>query len=453
MMKSETRLSRLLVSVFERFEKKDLGYCVFGNYECLPYHTENDVDIWVGNYRETKKILMSVAKEQNLKLVLENKTASGSNFFFCVGTNEFIHIDLMHQVAWRSILPIFSRALIDRNKAIFNNICVAGEEVTAAGHLIYPLLTYEVVKEKYKEKINRLCLDSYNFRLILNEMLGEKLARDIIEDGAKKDWDCLLSKRARIKWTLIARNLCDHPVKMIRQLGSFFYSQLSRFLRPSGICVAFVGNDGCGKSTVVNELRGTIDKMGVKENSKFFYWRPFFFPEIKTIIPIAKKITRPNKNYDFTKEKKIYALPVSLAKLLYYVMDFIVGGLHGRIGVARGGIHIYDRHYDDLIVYPERFGMTLPKCLAEFFRFFVPQPDIIFFLNSSAAVIKERKYEIYDEELERQIGHYNLLSLNYSNYKKINGEQSIEVVTENVISHILDFLIKKTSRQTGCYEE
>ena len=133
-------------------------------------------------------------------------------------------------------------------------------------------------------------------------------------------------------------------------------------------------------------------------------------------------------------------------KYIYYVIDFVVGGLINRLKIARGGIHLYDRHYDDLIVYPERFGMTLPKGLANKFRFLVPQPDIVFFLHSRPEVIKKRKDEMYDEELDRQIEQYKSLASIYPNYKIINGEASVDVVRDNVVSVIVDCLERKAAR-------
>ena len=52
-----------------------------------------------------------------------------------------------------------------------------------------------------------------------------------------------------------------------------------------------------------------------------------------------------------------------------------------------------------MIVYPQRFGMNLPRGLMLFFYKFIPKPDKTFFLWCTPDEITARKQEYTNEEI------------------------------------------------------
>ena len=149
-------LKDLLLKFFSQLNNESIEYCVVGNYKGLPEYTENDVDIWVDDTDKAGEILLSLAKGIGLKLYILNKTANGTNNYFYVKTRngiEIIKIDLMCETAYKSILPLVTSNLIKSNREKYKGFFVANDLIESVMHLLYPLVTFGEVKEKYKEKL------------------------------------------------------------------------------------------------------------------------------------------------------------------------------------------------------------------------------------------------------------------------------------------------------------
>ena len=439
-----TSLSLLLRGLFSELETSEINFCIIGNYDSLPFYTENDVDIWVSDIRTAKRLLIETAKQIGFVPLLWNLTSNGVNCFLTNDKSEVIHIDLLKNVAWRSFIPIISKDALGKNISNFNGLKVASHEIAAFGHLLYPLLTFGEVKEKYKLRIHRFCATNEIFQDLIYEALGASLAERILKMICSEKWDDLVKVSRRVKFVITVKFFIKKPVIFTCELVKFVYFNFRKIIYPSGVAVAFVGTDGSGKSTLLEKLTPTLAEIQIKENSRVRYWRPFILPKISAIFRQEKQKEKMNERSYISSVPKFNRI-VSLIKFSYYFMDYFLGGIGSRLLVSRGGVILYDRHYDDLLVYPERFGMTLPTYIVKFCRLFLPQPDYVFYLKCSSTVLKERKKEIYDEELERQIIEYTKLESKYKNYHSINSELTADEV-HNLVKGIV---FKKIGRKAA----
>lgn len=441
--KKETELPLLLNQLFCTFSKEKIKYCVFGNYDMLPEFTTHDVDIWVQDFVRCDELLFKIVTDLNFEIFLKNKTVVGTNYFIKTLSGDIIHLDFMTETAWRSSITICSSENISKNIVPFKNFFVANDDLENIVHLIYPLVSFGIVKDKYREKIYQHFTNNNQGKTFLADIVGKKQAAVLIDAIEHKLWANIESQMNETRKALIKNRIVSNPFKFLVKLTSLCFSIFKRLVRPKGISVAFVGNDGCGKSTIIESVKKKLPEMSIMANNKYFYWRPYVLPEINKILPTKKRQHRPIEENELVLNKATFNKKISRLKFIYYCFDYILGGIVNRSKISRAGIHIYDRHFDDLIVYPERFGMTVSPSFVKFFRMFIPQPDIVFFLHSSMEVIKQRKHEIFDDELDRQISQYLLLGSKYNNICIINGENSIEQVTEDVVAEMLKKLSMK----------
>lgn len=442
--KKSTSLSLLLEGFFFELEKSEVNFCIVGNYHTLPYYTDNDVDIWVSDIRTAKRLLIETAKDNGFIPLLWNLTSNGVNCFLSNVRGEVIHIDLLKNVAWRSFIPIISKDVLTENISNFNGIKVASDEIAAFGHLLYPLLTFGEVKKKYKAKIKMFCSTNKIFQDLIYETLGSNLAERILKMVCSENWDELAKVSTELKLVITTKFFIKKPLIFTGEFVKFLYFNFRKIIYPSGVTVAFVGTDGSGKSTLLENLKPTLAKIKIKENSRVRYWRPFILPKISTIIEHGKSKNKINEKSYISSVPEFNQI-VSLIKFGYYFIDYLLGGIVARLLISRGGVILYDRHYDDLLVYPERFGMTLPNSVVKFCRLLLPQPDYVFYLKCSSRVLKERKKEIFDEELERQIVEYTKLESKYSNYHNINSE----LKTDELHNLIKGIIFKHVSRKAA----
>ena len=227
------------------------------------------------------------------------------------------------------------------------------------------------------------------------------------------------------------------------EIKSFYLSvkcNIQRLLRPSGLFIAFVGPDGCGKTTLQEGLKPFFAKGFTKGKIKRFYWRPFLFPRIKTLVT-GKRNPEPDEAAPSDRLKLRTAglgkRAVHSLKLFYYWLDYIFGRIKIQGTWSRGGVVCFDRYWHDLLVFPERFGLNVPKKMVKFLTIFVPKPDIIFYLHAEPEVLIRRKPELPLNEIKQQVEQYKNMTLKERNCILINGEQSKEEVLRTVTATCL----------------
>jgi len=443
----ETPLSRFLKKVFMRASQLKINYCVCGNYIDLPFHTTNDVDIWTENTKHFYDIVKTICKELNYKIYLKNKNSVGINLFIYIdGVHfpEIIHIDLLKECCWLSFLPLVPSKTIEINRKLFKDFYVANETVDAAMHLMYQLAQFGTIPPKYYKEITKELPDPA-FWQIIQDGLGLKFSEKIkplIRTGLWKDVE---NEFTQSKWKLRLYSLRKIKGTAIVSFYSFITSNISRLVSPSGLFIAFVGPDGCGKTTIQNNLQPFFRKGFTKGKINMFYWRPFLFPRIKVLFPGGKKAVLKKNIANDDPAERLELRKVALhkrinhcVKLFYYLLDYIFGRIKYQAAWSRGGIVCFDRYWGDLLVFPERFGLNVPTLLVRLLGKLVPQPDIVFYLHAEPEVLIARKLELPLGEMIDQTNQYKELCNRYDNYIQIDGNQLPEKVLADVVGICLE---------------
>lgn len=423
-------------SYFTRLDELEIKYAIFGNYHSLPEFVENDIDIWISNYQDAYLELCAVFKSLNVEITCENITSNGCNIYgykITNGTIQYLHIDLLIETAWKSWLPIIDSSDISKNVTKYKNYSVVNESIETVGHLLYPFLNKSIFKEKYRKKLSDNISNEKSKELIIAK-IGAKNYYKIKNNIEINNFDSMGLSKKDLILSIIKNNVKSQPLKLLKNINKFFVNNLTRIFKPTGINIAFIGNDGCGKSTVVNRLINDSKKLYNGNNSHNHYWRPFILPRISKVISSTSL-----DSSNFTSEVKKHSKLKSYVKLAYYSLDYIFGGIKDYLLKSRGGIIIYDRYFDDLLVYPERFGMTLNSKITTLIRTFIPQPDLIIYLSAPIEVLKNRRYEIFDSEMERQIAGYLNLCNSKANVIEVNGDQSIDEVYFSVLKELSNY--------------
>jgi thymidylate kinase len=446
-------LRSLLIPLFEEAEKVDIDYCVCGNYHGLPDYTSHDIDIWAKDSNAFEKILLNVSQKNGFTLYLCNRTANGfNNYFYKTGIDgiSIVQVDILRDCAWLPFIPIVRSKRIGKGRIRYKDFWVADTVVESAMHLLYPLLHSGNVKEKYREKIY-LQKDNVRFKQILSEALGSKVAKEMVTRISMKDWQGLERDVKRYRIKLVIKSLLRDNVRNIGRFFEFAITNISRLFSPAGLFIVFMGSDGCGKTTIVNDLSIKMGSYFTSGKIKKFYWRPFFLPRLSALVPFKGNRKRIENTED-SGLRAVSSNPIArlkyLLKFIYYWVDFVMGRIRYQSIWSRGGLVFFDRYYYDHMVYPERFGFSVPGWVMKMLMALVPEPELKFYLHASPETLVERKQELSIEEIRRQDKEYKRIISSLDGGCQINTDRSLDETESEIIGICLSHMARRLKRRS-----
>ena len=209
---------------------------------------------------------------------------------------------------------------------------------------------------------------------------------------------CAASKT--IAKSIFKTELHTHPLNTFAVKISNKWGRLRRVFDKPGYCVAFLGTDGSGKSTLIDVIKPTIESM-LHSKVHYEHLRPNLMPSL------ARLAGKPTKEGPTTNPHggKVAGWAGSLVRFAYYYADYVIGYWMKiyPILVKRPTMVFFDRYYYEYMIDPRRCAVKLPRGWAWFWSWFIPKPDLILCLGGNPEKIYARKPETSLEEVERQV--------------------------------------------------
>lgn len=198
-----------------------------------------------------------------------------------------------------------------------------------------------------------------------------------------------------------------HPWLAVRRAAASLARKLKRFWRPTGLFVVILGPDGSGKSTVTGLVLGEMER--AFRRTWRFHWRPGLLPKLKrgTDQPAVAHSGASSTQLQQPAQISKYRGLVSLARFLYYWLDFVLGYwliIYPR--KAQTTLVIGERYFADVLVHPARYGFDVSPRLMRLAARFVPSPDLLIVLGGDPEAIYARKPELPAALIEAQIRAY-----------------------------------------------
>jgi len=198
-----------------------------------------------------------------------------------------------------------------------------------------------------------------------------------------------------------------------------------------GRLITFEGLNGCGKTTLIKNIKEILEKSG---NDKVSAYKcpGDGVPEVRSLI----------KSSDIKFCAKTYMF-LSCADIMELMRSKIIPDL------SNGYTVLVDRMEDSLIAYQCFLGnveMSFAKQCIDFATSHI-HPDLTFFLDISFDVSENRRSrDVQKDEFELDMkfnfdrirdGFIHSYLSNPSRVKRINGEKSIESIVEECMYHIV----------------
>jgi len=403
---------------FDELNKEAIDYCIMNGYEDYPEEIGSDIDIVVNSYIEFEKILEQLSKKLNFTIIqkMEHKHKV-ANFFVAKeydGVSSILSLDIYEHYVVKERLLFDSKYFLE-DKESLKNFYIPNSKKEFLYYFVKKIIKQDV--EENIDQLIKLYQEDANFELYFKDN-----SKHIHEAFSNKDRNYFLTNKKLLRSDLFNSTQPLTHLKVFEALRV-----VKRVLNPIGFEISFLGPDGSGKSTIIEELKTRELPF---RRVDYFHLKPRLFGAKGD----GKPVVDPHA-------KEAYKGLLSYLKLFHFMIDYIIGFFVKVLPLKmRSSLVIFDRYYDDILVDPKRFRYGGNLGFAKFMRHFIPKPNLYFILTSNAEVIYERKQEVSFEELERQIEVYESLVDN-KRYIKIDVNRDVKEIAneiENIIYGKLD---------------
>jgi thymidylate kinase len=259
---------------------------------------------------------------------------------------------------------------------------------------------------------------------LFGEPWGSRITDWIVQERWTELEASIEPLRCRLRRQVIKRDLLN-PV---RYWLPETWRVWQRWRYPTGLSVAVLGPDGCGKSTLIQRAKAML----VEPFRRTVAFR--LRPRLMGWKANDRPVTDPHG-------KPLYSWWLSLLKIAYYLLDYGLGYLlQVRPRLVRSTLVLFDRYYDDLLVDPCRYRYGGPPGLVRLARRLVPRPHLVLILDAPEDQLLARKREVSPTELRRQRGAYRRLAAELPNAVLLDGSSPAAQVAQDACELALDYL-------------
>lgn len=429
------------ISTIINFLNRTTNYAVLRNYQGLPDKNKSrDIDIIITrkNFKSIKDELINLISKSGWKII--TYLNSDRLITYVCAKNDVTGMEI---VQWDFFVntSVFGILLMDAEEFLVNK--------KYNGFLYYVDIECEFL-DKYL--YNRAVGSQYPQKYQATRESAEKT--DVVKKkllslygvASVDECDCKNGK------TLLARaiwaNLKRRPVQLVVDIIRFLYTFIKNYIcSNTGFTVGFTGPDGSGKTTVIELILEQLAPVFGTAH-KYYHFRPQLFGnlgEVAHSAGIKKEVDR-----DFNKPHRGGKTGIisSLARLLYYAADYVLGYMAKVKTVIRiTRVIVFDRYYTDIIVDSRRSRIYLNyKFLYWFGCIFIPSLNYNILLTADSEVILKRKQELDTDGIHSINDKIEYLSTK-KRYIRILNESTPEHAVEEILSYIFEQQHKKNLKR------
>ena len=419
----------MLVKFLDVLEEQKIPYCITHGYDDFLKSIDSDVDIIIP--RQYLNDLKTICP--GLKNVISIKEHSAGLYLVFVGERTQKGFPVL-QVDASSGFRSGGYVLLSQNDFMHSKVHWEGKIWIPSISCEYAYLLLKqaakgVIKNNSVIKIDSLLKrDSNACYEILRKYFNDVLIDRIMLASRTKTWDNKLLNL--IRQSLYQNSFFLRIKKRITYLIPELIRIIGRILHPSGIFIVFLGIDGSGKTTAIDKLLTGMELIffGIKTG----HFRPGLLFRSNKMNAIA---VSPH-------QKKPYPKFLSAIKVLTVWLDWVAGYFTEILPLKiKSNLIVYDRYFLDILLDPKRYRVDSPSWYIYFLNLLVPEPDIIFVLDTAPETAMARKAEIPLHELIEAELKYRELSGRKIHH--IKCDRSVDEISLNIKEHIINYLENK----------
>lgn len=434
--------ARVAHSLLATLDRECAAYCVLSGYDTLPDHFDTDIDFMVGraDWERVPRMIAAIARETDTVLIqsVDHET-SGSAFWLASLTESGLataQLDAASDYRHFGALWLRSEEVLAKRRWRPRGFWTASAAHEFAYYLIKRLNKRDFAPV-HGSRLHRLYADDRSgCESMLARFWSGPRFNALRRMAAENNWMELVGSIDTYRQEMLRHRPESVAVRIAGAAGRGSHL-FNRMARPTGVWMAFVGPDGCGKSTVIPAVNAQIAP--VFRSVLRFHMRPAVLGGgASRRLPVTDPHGRPPRG-----------LAASIAKVLYFAADYWLGyWLRIAPAAIRTRLIVFDRYVYDLLVDSKRVRYGGPPWLLRALVRAVPRPDLTILLDAPAEVLWSRKQEVSFEEVVRQRQSFLAMAAQ-QNIVVVNAAQPIRCVVHDVECAILRYLAQRAAHRLG----
>lgn len=330
----------------------------------------SDIDLCIGRNKATD--LIKYLKKHPLTVqVHRSRKSFMDTVALTLRDGSRIHLDLIAELRWKYLKMMDTQTVIEQ--AVRNEFGV--KTAKPCHNALYLAYFYGLNGEQVP-------LRYQNLRLELEEPSG-RWAHNVF---AGTHNTALLRR-------MVGQQPGNQGINRWLRLGRYLLDTVKDRTQGHGQIVTFSGVDGAGKSTVIEQVRHTLEKK-FRKKVVVLRHRPSLLP-ILSAWKAGKTVAEQAAATRLPRQGDNHSIGSSILRFAYYYCDYLIGQFYVQLRyVWSGYVVLYDRYYFDFINDSIRSNIRLPQRWMKAGYPLLLKPDVNFFLYASPEVILKRKQEL-----------------------------------------------------------
>jgi len=440
-MSGDPYLFRELVTAFE---VHGLRYCLLAGYDGYPASIVSDIDFMVAplDAPRVATLLAGVARRCRARLVqcVQHETTAA---WFVIAREtasavSFIQPDLSTDYRRRGRLWLQAEDIVARRRWHAGGFWVSSAADAFIYYLIKRLDKGALSNAQAQELTRRYREDAPAAQRQLQRHFPAPDAALIDQALVEHEYARLVASLGPLRDALHRRAPAEPLLRRMRQWVAERVRVMARLWRPTGLSIAFLGPDGCGKSSVIDRVHHELRDVFRRVDYQHLRPRPPARAAADAIhAPVLQPHLQPPRG-----------TLGSLTKLVHFWATYLIGTLRWTLPRrVRSTLVIFDRYYHDILADPRRYRYGAPLVWARLLGRMVPQPELVFVLDAPPEVIQARKQEVSFSESARQRDAYLTLARQLRAAHVIDVARPLDTVVAEVIAIVLARLEARVAAQ------